>query len=291
MIIVENALLPNPIKRLISEVLFDNLKVPSISFTSSHMLTSMATGNTTGLVVDFGYQETTVVPVSRVLAVNGNRDIISCLSQVYQSRVMHQYLRSTPIAGKAFLRRLKRLIVAFGRYTPPRESRRPVRPDPKRTPVQPPVSDADLKTYDSNETIPVPEAVLDWLTLEDIRSRGCFVGEMTSHSVERLDDSSNLDHHAEAFAQSSEAKDATFLLQKEKSGSDVSLRSVKVPGWVRERAGEVFFEAGDVDSSSVVEVILSCLVMVSISHYNCCVHSDRQDLSYPWTCEGPWHRP
>ena len=63
-IIVENALLSNPIKRLISEVLFDNLKVPSISFTSGHMTTLMATGNTTGLVVDFGFHETTVVPVS-----------------------------------------------------------------------------------------------------------------------------------------------------------------------------------------------------------------------------------
>jgi hypothetical protein len=63
-IIVENALFPNPIKQLISEVLFDNLKVPSVSFTSGHMLTLMATGNTTGLVVDFGFHETTVVPVS-----------------------------------------------------------------------------------------------------------------------------------------------------------------------------------------------------------------------------------
>ena len=37
-----------------------------------------------------------------------------------------------------------------------------------------------------------------------------------------------------------------------------------VPGWVRERAAEVLFEGGDVDESSVAEVILDALLMVRI---------------------------
>jgi actin-related protein 10 len=38
-----------------------------------------------------------------------------------------------------------------------------------------------------------------------------------------------------------------------------------VPGWIRERAAEVLFEGGDVDESSVAEVILDALLKVVIS--------------------------
>lgn len=37
-----------------------------------------------------------------------------------------------------------------------------------------------------------------------------------------------------------------------------------VPGWIRERAAEVLFEGGDVDESSVAEVILDSLLKVRI---------------------------
>lgn len=37
-----------------------------------------------------------------------------------------------------------------------------------------------------------------------------------------------------------------------------------IPGWVRERAAEVLFEGGDVDESSVAEVILDALLKVNI---------------------------
>lgn len=36
-----------------------------------------------------------------------------------------------------------------------------------------------------------------------------------------------------------------------------------IPGWVRERASEVLFEGGDVDESSVTELILDALLKVS----------------------------
>lgn len=186
---------------------------------------------------------------------------------------MYQYFQTTPVAGKAFLHRLKRLIIAFGSYKPPRQSRRPIRPDPKRTPAQPEAAQTDAETTYSAETVAVPESVLDWLTLEDIRSRGCFVGDMPSYSTERLDDTENLQEYGEFFKQSTAAKNATFILRKETSAADVCPRSVKVPGWVRERAAEVFFETGDEDSASVVEVILSCLTAVSAS-----LHTAAQQL-------------
>lgn len=38
-----------------------------------------------------------------------------------------------------------------------------------------------------------------------------------------------------------------------------------IPGWIRERAAEVLFEGGDVDESSVAEVILDALLKVTIT--------------------------
>jgi actin-related protein 10 len=37
-----------------------------------------------------------------------------------------------------------------------------------------------------------------------------------------------------------------------------------IPGWIRERAAEVLFEGGDVDESSVAEVILEALLKVKM---------------------------
>lgn len=62
-IVVENPLLPDPIKRIITDVLLDNLQVRSMSFASSPVLSLMASGRTTGLVVDVGFHESTVIPV------------------------------------------------------------------------------------------------------------------------------------------------------------------------------------------------------------------------------------
>lgn len=44
-----------------------------------------------------------------------------------------------------------------------------------------------------------------------------------------------------------------------------------IPGWIRERAAEVLFEGGDVDESSVAEVILEALLKVTISFTGLCI--------------------
>ena len=48
-------------------------------------------------------------------------------------------------------------------------------------------------------------------------------------------------------------------------GSPTGRGTLLIPGWVRERAVEVLFEGGDVDESSVAEVILDCLMRVGRS--------------------------
>lgn len=181
---------------------------------------------------------------------------------MYQSRVLYSYLTTTPIAGKAFLQRLKRLIAGFGTYTPPRETHRPIRPDPKRRSTPPISTEDETGTPAATKPIPVPGDVLDWWTLEDIRSRGCFVGSVPLRQTERPDEADDLQEYAKLFSQSCGANDAAFVLHKKEMVSDSGNGTINVPGWVRERAAEVFFEAGDVDALSVVEVILSCLIAV-----------------------------
>lgn len=66
-IVVEDPLVPNSIKLAIATVLFDNLSVPSVSFSSAPVLTLMAAGTITGLVVDIGHLETSVIPVRLIL--------------------------------------------------------------------------------------------------------------------------------------------------------------------------------------------------------------------------------
>lgn len=63
-IVCERPLWPMPIKKLLVRLLFEQFQVPSISFAPSHLLSLMTTGTTNGLVIDCGYLESTVLPVS-----------------------------------------------------------------------------------------------------------------------------------------------------------------------------------------------------------------------------------
>jgi actin-related protein 10 len=51
-----------------------------------------------------------------------------------------------------------------------------------------------------------------------------------------------------------------------------------IPGWIRERAAEVLFEGGDVDESSVAEVILDALLKVRQLHPITRIPSNHRDL-------------
>lgn len=66
-----------------------------------------------------------------------------------------------------------------------------------------------------------------------------------------------------------------------------------IPGWVRERAAEVLFEGGDVDESSVAEVILDALLKVinKKSSVHCVCQSSNYTSRSRWTSEKRWHRP
>jgi actin-related protein 10 len=198
---------------------------------------------------------------------------------------MYTHLSTTPIGGKAFLQRLKRLILRYGTYTPPRKSHRPIRPDPKRRPAPTGPEEGNKEEEHAAVPGPVPEDVLDWWILEDIRSRGCFVGPVPIQSSQRPDAEDDLQEYAKIFSQSSEAKDATFNLRRKPVSNDSGCGTLHVPGWIRERASEVFFEEGDVDALSVVEVILSCLTVVSTGpHLSYCCAFLTPSFSCPSIC-------
>ncbi|KAF9360899.1 hypothetical protein BGX26_007102 [Mortierella sp. AD094] len=90
-IICESPLAPIALKQVIAKVLFEKLQAPSVSFTNSHLLALLTTGTATGLVIDCGHLETSVLPI-------------------YSSRPMTPFIRTTPRAGKFLSTHLKRLL-------------------------------------------------------------------------------------------------------------------------------------------------------------------------------------
>ncbi|KAG0253102.1 hypothetical protein BG011_006540 [Mortierella polycephala] len=90
-IICESPLAPIALKETIAKVLFEKLQVPSVSFTPSHLLALLTTGTATGLVIDCGHLETSVLPI-------------------YSSRPLTPFIRTTPRAGKFLSLHLKQLL-------------------------------------------------------------------------------------------------------------------------------------------------------------------------------------
>ncbi|CAO0796179.1 unnamed protein product [Mucor circinelloides] len=99
-IICESPLAPVILKQMIAKLLFDYFQVPSISFVPTHLMALLTTGITTGLIIDVGNLETSVLPI-------------------YVSRPLIPYISTTPLAGKAVTRRLKDLLFEHGRFIPP----------------------------------------------------------------------------------------------------------------------------------------------------------------------------
>jgi hypothetical protein len=191
---------------------------------------------------------------------------------VFQGRVLYEYITSTGIAGKAFLDRLKLLVERYG-----------------RVPVPGTRSGSDeVEGKDSRHARGGNEKKISMELLEEIRSRGCFIHpepvqpiivpgqSTTSSSSDPRPTSNSKDDLAEtlclAYSHTTDPNTRPTVFVDENSGrgsrsdagrSHSSTRWV-VPGWVRERTGEVFFELGEGDEGcSLQEVIAGCLVKVS----------------------------
>ncbi|KAM0754774.1 actin-like ATPase domain-containing protein [Meredithblackwellia eburnea MCA 4105] len=258
-IVVENPLLSTKVKEMITRVLFGNLQVLSISFANSHVLSLMATGTVTGLVIDCGNLETTAL-------------------SVFAARPLFPLLLSTPVAGNRVTSRLRSLLLQFGVYVPP-----------------PPSSSTLLAPTRGK----IPREVLTEDLLEEIKTRYCFVGDplppANDEILRRASIASNTGARRASVgpepnaedAEANEAEDDELLRRLERRYSRNSATTtisfkvpsfppssapvsgtrkgwIQVPGWVRERAAEVLFEEGTDDARNVPDLILESLLKLPI---------------------------
>ncbi|TFK49938.1 actin-domain-containing protein [Heliocybe sulcata] len=290
-ILVEHPLLPMHVKEMVARILFSNLQVPSISFASSHLLALLAVGRITGLVLDCGHLEATVLPI-------------------FSARPLHHQLRTTPLAGSRLTSHLRALLLLFGTYLPPPTS-----------------LSAAANIPAAARSSRVPEEILTDAVIEEIKTRCCFVGDVLDSSDTQVTspsggdrsteldlpplsdatqsesdfsrvsmdvDSSTSEQHASSgfsvishsqlppaerrFPSENHLQALASMYTRHSTATDLSLKVVPplsqqtgtgrgtliIPGWIRERAAEVLFEGGDVDESSVAEVILESLLKVPV---------------------------
>ncbi|KAJ7475999.1 actin-domain-containing protein [Mycena latifolia] len=286
-ILVEHPLLPLYIKDMMARILFENLQVPSVSFASSHLLSLLAVGRITGLVVDCGHLESVALPI-------------------FAARPLFPHLRTTPLAGARLTSHLRALLLLFGTYLPPPTS-----------------LSAAANIPAANRSTRVPQEVLTDAVVEEIKARCCFVGDGLGPSnnetrdVTPGDESSEMDLPPSDSTQSESdfslaGRESNFsshrassefsiishprvptadnprseghlqalatLYKRHSTATDLQMRVVPpasqqtgtgrgtliIPGWVRERTAEVLFEGGDVDESSAAEVILDSLLKVPV---------------------------
>ncbi|KAJ3785381.1 fungal-specific actin related protein [Lentinula aff. detonsa] len=294
-IIIENPLLPLHIKEALARILFENLQVPSVSFASSHLLSLLAVGRITGLVLDCGNLESVALPI-------------------FAARPLFSQLRSTPLAGQRFLSHLRSLLLLFGTYVAP-------------------TSPGIANLPQASRSMRVPQEILTNEVLEEIKTRCCFVGESLAPTDSDAGDngpipddsvtSSDIDmpptsdppqsesefsfagresgvssQHdsseysvistprmggrpqdrppgnenrlqilADMYMRHSTATDLRLRVEPPASmanSSTLGYGTVIIPGWIRERTAEVLFEGGDVDEGSLAETILDALLKVPV---------------------------
>lgn len=211
--------------------------------------------------------------------------------QIFAARPLFPHLRTTPLAGSRLASHLRALLLLFGKYAPPPTSLSVVNPplaDRLTRVPQEILTDAlieDIKTrccfvgnvLEASPDIRASSAPAsevdtpvgsDAAMSESELSRASDVPESTTSSQQAsTDPGSGSDSGLQALAN---------LYMRHSNATDIQLRVVPpvsqqmgtgrgtliVPGWIRERAAEVLFEGGDVDESSVAEVLLDSLSKV-----------------------------
>ncbi|WWC65654.1 uncharacterized protein I303_108275 [Kwoniella dejecticola CBS 10117] len=236
-IVIENTFLPIGVKEHIARALFDNLQVPSVSFTPSSLLSLAACGRITGLVVDVGWLESTVTPV-------------------FHSRPLYNLARSTPIAGRRSHKHLRVLLQHHANYIPA--------PSSLSHPL------------DRPRTQGIPSDLLTDELVQKILTEGCFVGDphvpgqadelmevdQTQEEGEAQESARIAQEWKDRYGDSSSAKDMRFSIPF--GGSGLGPATIIVPGWIRERAAEILFADDDSEEPSIPRLILDCILKLPI---------------------------
>ncbi|KAI0091100.1 actin-domain-containing protein [Irpex rosettiformis] len=291
-IILETPLLPLHIKDMFARILFNNLQVPSISFASSHLLALLAAGRVTGLVLDCGHLESTALPIY------SSRPLFPHLrtTPLAGSR-LSSHLKALLLLFGTYHPPIQSLSAPATQYAP--ASARATRV-PEELLTDTLVEELKTRCCFVGETIDLDVRIASAAAFEEpgtpsserAMSESGFSG--TSGDEGSVDSTSqqtptssgfsatapsqapssigrspasegHLQSLANLYTRSSTATDLRIRVEPPPSQQTGTGRgTLLVPGWIRERAAEVLFEGGDVDESSVAEVILDSLLKVPV---------------------------
>jgi actin-related protein 10 len=211
---------------------------------------------------------------------------------------MYPLVRTTPVAGIRFTEHLKQLILHFGSYKPPLATlggsanlpsatqltrvpeeiltdelveeikteccfiKEPVEIPPAPVPAAPVIVSSDAMSVDETSVPPRSDAQSELsrpsspVQSDHRRTTGTLSADSRQTYWEGI---------AAIYEKHSTTRDLSLKVNPPGIGAPTGRGTLIIPGWVRERAAEVLFEGGDVDESSVAEVILDCLMRVGHS--------------------------
>ncbi|PFH53156.1 hypothetical protein AMATHDRAFT_138123 [Amanita thiersii Skay4041] len=285
-ILVEHPLLPIYIKDTIARILFEN-QVPSVSFASSHLLSLFAVGRITGLVIDCGHLESVALPIFAA------RPLYPQLRTTPMAGArLTSHLRALLLKFATYLPPPTSLSSAANIPAANRATRVPqeVLTDAVVEEIKTrccfvgnalDVSNADFRDVDimplgdQSSDIEAPQS--DSLQSESgqestTSSQRAAESEFSEASgpgvlppVRHEPGETYLQALASMYTRHSTATDLHMRVTPPTSQqTGTGLGTLIIPGWIRERAAEVLFEGGDVDESSVAEVILDSLLRIPV---------------------------
>ncbi|OAX37482.1 actin-like ATPase domain-containing protein [Rhizopogon vinicolor AM-OR11-026] len=288
-ILVEHPLMPLYIKDMLARILFNNLQVPSISFASSHLLSLLSVGRITGLVLDCGHLESTALPIFaarplfpqlRTTPLAGSRfsSHLSALLLLFGSYLPPPTSLSAAVNVPAANRttrvpqeiltdaviediKTRCCFVSGALYSPLNDARASSPPgDEPSEHDLPPSSDPAMSESEFSRGSIGQESAAE--------SEFSIVSHPVNPNPGTSGGSRNENHLqvlANMYMRHSTATDLHIRVVPPVSQQTGTGRgTLVIPGWIRERAAEVLFEGGDVDESSVAEVILDALLKVPL---------------------------
>ena len=211
---------------------------------------------------------------------------------------MYPLLRTTPVAGIRFTEHLKQLILHFGFYKPPLATLggsanlpsatqltrvpeeiltdelveeikteccfigEPIEIPLTPVPAAPVVPSSDAMSVDETDIPPSSDAPSE---SSPPPSPVHFDHQNTASTLTAGSRQTYWESIAAIYQKHSTTQDLSLKVNSPSVGAPTGRGTLIIPGWVRERAAEVLFEGGDVDESSVAEVILDCLMRVGHS--------------------------
>ncbi|KAG9224895.1 hypothetical protein CCMSSC00406_0001954 [Pleurotus cornucopiae] len=216
------------------------------------------------------------------------------------ARVLFQNLQTTPLAGSRLTSHLRALLLVFGTYIPPPAITGAVNvPAANRTTRIPEevLTDAIMEEIKTRccfvgsameSSLVEPQASADdsfemevppsdtTMSESDFSHISSTVSSPPPSDFSVVSNPVQGQRERERQQQENHLQSLSTLYKRYSSATDLQMRippasthqagpgraTLIIPGWIRERAAEVLFEGGDVDETSVAEVILDALLKV-----------------------------